>query len=176
MLRKPILLLAILMGLWACNNKSSVPGIQLIDFTGDLNNETGLMLSDLATDIKYIPLESSKDSYVQYMMDWSLSENYLLIYDYMHPLVYNRKTKELVYVEKKIPNDLDGGMNFWPGRITGNKVYSLVNANNFTYYRENGYFYDGEVKNPDKKIALNKMVDSIDENDNPILVIVTLKE
>ncbi len=380
MLRKAILLLAILMGLWACNNKSSVPGIQHIDFTRDLNNETELMLSDLATDIEYIQLESSKDSYVQYTMDWSLSENYLLIYDYMqqkiflftsdgkflrqisregkgpgefnhpdqvkiskdektlyvlnwkrllkfsiegehlgtitfeagprgimeygddflltfkfpgtnnfegysfglfnkqgeflkkylpahtglvntnkdlqmrgpyvfqdtisyftmmydtvfgltsefepyprmifktlnkptpfsqrdprdipnsgfwiaafresathvyitgnierqmHPLVYNRKTKELVYVEKKIPNDLDGGMNFWPGRITGNKVYSLVNANTFTYYRENGYFYEGEVKNPDKKIALNKMVDSIDENDNPILVIVTLKE
>ena len=94
----------------------------------------------------------------------------------MHPLIYNRESHEVLYAKDQIPNDLDGGMRFWPGKIVGNISYKFTYPSHFTYYREKGSYYEGEVKFPEKKTALYSMVDNIKEGDNPILVIVTLKD
>ena len=94
----------------------------------------------------------------------------------MHRLIIDRKTKEVMHIENDIPNDIDGGYPFWPDKVIGNKEYKLIHSNKFTYYRDQGYYYGGEVKYPERKKIFDEMVDSIDENDNPILVIVTLKK
>jgi len=79
-----------------------------------------------------------------------------------------------------IINDLDGGTKFFP------KSYFSENDNEYLlglvhpYYLKN-YISTNEFKNsipkyPEKKKELEKLANSLKENDNPVLMLVRLKE
>jgi hypothetical protein len=78
-----------------------------------------------------------------------------------------------------IDNDWDGGAVFWPkGSINDNKVYMPIYAadlKNVINFRRTSNSLKTMVKYPDKRTELEKMASEIDISDNPLLMIVTLK-
>ncbi len=92
---------------------------------------------------------------------------------------YNRKTKETFFVNPTNPeqqkeptgiqNDFDGGINFLPeNAISDNEFFSWVQAYDLKGYVETDYFKTATPKYPEKKKALEKLANSLDENDNPV--------
>ena len=79
-----------------------------------------------------------------------------------------------------IKNDLDGGLPFRPHKyffINGKEyLLSWVNAFNIIQYVKTDAFKNATPKYPEKKKALKQMADSLTINDNPVLMLVKLKE
>jgi hypothetical protein len=75
-----------------------------------------------------------------------------------------------------LKDDITGGPNFEPKCCISGKFYSWVDALSFKKYISSDTFKKSTVKNPEKKKSLEKLADSLEETDNPILVVVTPKE
>lgn len=73
-------------------------------------------------------------------------------------------------------NDIDGGSIFLPEGATldGESLFCTYNAANFKDKIEKAGYYD-KIKYPEKQKALKKLIDSIDESTNVIIMLVTLK-
>ncbi|MCX6225554.1 MAG: 6-bladed beta-propeller, partial [Bacteroidia bacterium] len=61
-------------------NKVNEPAIQTIDLTGPVSKEV-FKLSDIATDIEYVPLESIAESFIQQVNFFSVTDYHILIWD-----------------------------------------------------------------------------------------------
>ena len=82
-----------------------------------------------------------------------------------------------------INNDLDGGLPLTLG--ARNYYYYIEDGSEYVAFLINPFalknhvgsdaFVNSSPKYPDKKIALEKLARSLDENDNPVLMIVKLK-
>lgn len=72
-------------------------------------------------------------------------------------------------------NDIDGGFDFWPRHISGSWMYINIPANNFLEKIPDKLADKKDVKYPERKNALKNLVASIDEGDNPIIMLVKLK-
>ncbi len=77
----------------------------------------------------------------------------------------------------KIINDIDGGPDFWPlGKVNDSTVYmpvlplNLINKD----FRDN--LSQKQALDPEKKAEFLNMLDELNENDNPILIIVRLNK
>jgi hypothetical protein len=80
-------------------------------------------------------------------------------------------------VSKGFVNDMDGGMDFWPlGIVNDNQVYMPLDI--VTLKKELEKINTGEktVKYRDKQKEFEKMINTSDILDNPILMIATLKK
>jgi len=79
-----------------------------------------------------------------------------------------------------IMNNIDGGLPFSPifYYIEGNTEYLAGAFNTFQlkHYVASAKFKETIPKYPEKKKALEKLANSLDENDNPVLMLVKLKE
>lgn len=77
-------------------------------------------------------------------------------------------------------NDLDGGPDFAPGycyREDGREyLLSWRNAFELKAHVESESFKNSTPKYPEKKRELEKLAASLDENDNPVLMLVKLKD
>lgn len=71
----------------ACHPDKS-PVLQTIDLTQDINKEKPMMLSDIATDIRYIKLKGSKECYIQALESSAITEDYILIVDQMSNKIF----------------------------------------------------------------------------------------
>lgn len=80
----------------------------------------------------------------------------------------------------KLEEDLSGGpdfnIEFLNNYCSGSKLFSFVDAITLKKYVESEDFYNAKVKCPKKKEELKKLADSLNETDNPVLIIVTPKE
>jgi hypothetical protein len=73
-------------------------------------------------------------------------------------------------------NDLDGGLDFWPiGIVNDNQVYKPINIISLKKGLEEAKSGERTAKYPDKQKKLEKMISDSDISDNPVLMIVTLK-
>lgn len=90
------------------------------------------------------------------------------------------KTKYRLDIESELKDDLSGGPNFniefLKYYCSGGKLFSFVEAITLKKYIDSEEYRNAKVRDPNKKEELKKLVDSLDETDNPILVIVTPKE
>lgn len=100
----------------------------------------------------------------------------------MHPLTYNKKTNEAYYLPYNsellthgIPNDLDGGAPFWPGRYIDGKLYRLDYAHKLKAILENELLDNAEFKNQKLRDKLLAFKESLSDEDGQILIEVTLK-
>ena len=95
-------------------------------------------------------------------------------------ILFDKKTEKLFNVHHmdnghrfEFANDIDGGMTFWPdGLVFRNKVFSIEYG--YEVYQKmlkNNY----KVKQPTKNVRLEKMVQNCNIMDNPILMVVHLK-
>ena len=120
------------------------------------------------------------------------SENYLIIKYFMAGRegysVFNKKENQFKSIEydlsekksKGFINDIDGGLPISPfGYYTIDKseyIISWLNAYELKAHVASEYFKNSLPKYADKKKELERLANSLDENDNPVLMIVTLKD
>ena len=80
------------------------------------------------------------------------------------------------YISGKFLNDIDGGLCFWPqGKVSENKVYMMVYGSDIKDYIEK-QGDDYQALNPEAREKLLDIVKTSKVTDNPILMVVTLKE
>ncbi len=70
-------------------------GLTVLDLSQDINVESKLTLSQIATDINYTKLESNPDCFINRIDQYSITDNYILIYDQSPPkvLLFDRQGK-----------------------------------------------------------------------------------
>lgn len=98
-------------------------------------------------------------------------------------LIYNKLTKECIlltdndYNSTGFVNDWDGGIDFWPtGQLNDNQVFMPVTPLQFKKLISEKAPGTDEILYPEKKNTLLKLISSLDETDNPILMVVTLMQ
>jgi hypothetical protein len=77
----------------------------------------------------------------------------------------------------KIMNDIDGGPDFWPlGAVDDSTVYMPVLPLHLIGSEYRDEFALRQALNPEKKAEFLNMLDELNENDNPILMIIRLNK
>jgi len=121
------------------------------------------------------------------------SQNYLFLrYNYehlLHEAYINKKDGRLILLGKSkgsffdypgIKNNLDGGPNFSPFYFYSDKkdefLIGWIYAYRLKAHVESESFINSTPKYPEKKKRLEELAASLDENDNPVLMLVKLKE
>lgn len=116
------------------------------------------------------------------------SSKYLIILFHINSknklTVLNKKNKNFFEIKGRknngIFNDIDGGINFLPliYNEEENEEYliSVINAFEYKVHVTSDAFKNATPKYPEKKTELEKLANSLDENDNPVLMLVKLKE
>ena len=107
-----------------------------------------------------------------------------LFYTYHHDgegrfLVYNKLTGEQneINSEQGIVNDLDGGPNIQLKKnINDNILISWIDAFELKMHVESAEFNNSTPIYPEKKKELERLANSLNENDNPVLMLVKLKD
>jgi hypothetical protein len=129
-----------------------------------------------------------KDILSNYLTIYSIFEtSRYLIYKYYHGgvcvRVYDKLFKKTFFIDYKqraitkwLTDDLIGGVNIEPKFCVKGNLYSWVEALSFKNNIKREKFINSIVKNPVKKVALQRLAESIDESDNPILIKVILKK
>ena len=75
-----------------------------------------------------------------------------------------------------IINDYDGGFDFWPtGQKSNNQIIMPIEAMDFMKKWESNNSDTRTIKNPDKQKALRNVISGLEVTDNPIIMVVTLK-
>lgn len=81
-----------------------------------------------------------------------------------------------INAEQGLTNDLDGGPNIWPKTIKDdNTVISWIDALQLKTFVASETFINSIPKYPEKKKELTTLADSLKETDNPVLIMVRLK-
>ena len=76
----------------------------------------------------------------------------------------------------KLLNDLDGGPDFWPAASDGEKtVYRLVQALDLVESWNKGDFEEKEFELADERKEFVRMIQELEEGDNPVIMVVELK-
>ncbi len=76
----------------------------------------------------------------------------------------------------KIPNDLDGGPDFWPTGTDGDQLlYRMIQPFDMLNPDEEKLRNQLEVKNTDAAEAYKRLLKTLNENDNPVVMVVKLK-
>ncbi len=83
----------------------------------------------------------------------------------------------LLNTEKGITNDIDGGPNInFKTAKDENTVISWINAFELKAHVASDAFKNSTPKYPEKKRELEKLANSLTEQDNPVLMLVSLKK
>ncbi len=79
-------------------------------------------------------------------------------------------------ISKGFINDVDGGLDFWPmGIVSDNQVYMPIDIMRLEKELEKTKTEERIIKYPKQQKELEKLISDSDISDNPILMIVTLK-
>jgi hypothetical protein len=97
-------------------------------------------------------------------------------------MIYDRPggTGRLVVDSSNFPgsiiNDIDGGPDFWPkAAVNDTTLYMPILPLDLRNKDFRDKLLNAEVTYPQKKDILIQLIDSLDENDNPLLMVVRLK-
>ena len=101
--------------------------------------------------------------------------------------VYNKTSKKLIFSQlQKLDNKLlntglynnyDGGLNFYPRKMVNDSILAMsIDAYQLKAHVASEVFKNSKPKYPEKKKELERLANSLDGNDNPVLMLVTLKE
>ena len=77
--------------------------------------------------------------------------------------------------EEGIPDDYTGGIDFWPSKQKNNELYGFHNAYDLLnkYDQQNKLTPKGPAESVQK---VQSLLENLDPEDNPVLIIATLKE
>ena len=101
--------------------------------------------------------------------------------------VFDKKKKELVFAEpyptdnhflnKGLYNDFDGGLKFYPQEMINDSTLAMwIDAYIIKNHVVSEAFKTSRPKYPEKKKELAELAANLDANDNPVLMLVKLKE
>ena len=93
-------------------------------------------------------------------------------------IVFNKKiNKAFLLNEGKFINDIDNGCNLWPiGSFQDSILFSYINAFELKAHVASEAFKNSTPRFPEKKKELEQLANRLDENDNPVLMLVKLKK
>lgn len=97
-------------------------------------------------------------------------------------ILLDKKTnnKYKLDTESKLKDNLSGGpdfnIEFIKNYCSGGKLFSFAEAITLKKYIEGEDFKNAQVSNPIKKTELKRLANSLEETDNPVLIIVSPKE
>ena len=104
--------------------------------------------------------------------DFSCEEHHYAFISYK-----NKKECLLLNMDKGIENDIDGGPNIWLKTAQDDStIICWINAFELKQYVHSDEFKNSAPKYPEKKKELEQLANSLNENDNPVLILVKLKE
>ncbi len=89
---------------------------------------------------------------------------------------YDKSQDKIFYFssDNGIPNDYDTGIPFWPQTQKGKKLYTFYDV--YKMEELSSKQKKADAKGPNEAIKVfNKMFNKLDPDDNPVLVIMTLK-
>ncbi len=96
---------------------------------------------------------------------------YLVLYD------FKKEVHHISKLEEGISNDYDNGLKFYPKNGFGsNHILSWFSAIDLKAHVASKVFQKSTPNYPEKKKQLIKLANSLTENDNPVLMLVKLKE
>jgi len=103
------------------------------------------------------------------------------IYKNFKMALFNKETEELNIINncpapKRLLNDFDSGLPFSPISEFNNHLTCVVNPFELKKHVASDAFKNSTPKFPEKKKELEKLANSLNENDNPVLMLVKLKE
>lgn len=127
---------------------------------------------------KYLMFIRERGSITLFAMN-SEPESVSLFYDHEKNSLFQFENNGLLIEDEPfgIENDLDGGPRLYFHHTThGNYGYSIIQAIDLIKWKESGSFDRLEPKYPNKKRELFKLIDSLDEEDNPVIMKVKFKE
>jgi hypothetical protein len=75
-----------------------------------------------------------------------------------------------------LKDDISGGVNIEPRFACNGLIYSWTDALTFKKHMSGNEFRDAEVKNSQRKNELEKLAASVKEDDNHLLIVITLKK
>ncbi len=100
-----------------------------------------------------------------------LKKYHVGIYQFDDGNIYSIKTDNT-----KIPNDLDGGPDFWPSGTDGEQhLYRMLQPFNMLNPDEEKLRNKPEVKDKDAAEAYQRLLSTLNENDNPVVMVIKLK-
>jgi hypothetical protein len=75
-----------------------------------------------------------------------------------------------------LKDDISGGLNVEPKFACNGLIYSWTDALAFKKHMSGDDFRKAEVKNPNRKTELEKLATSVKEDDNHLIIVITLKK
>ncbi len=104
------------------------------------------------------------------------SSRYVIYSDQLRNQIYDKK-EEGAYSYARVLNDIDGGMDFQP-ELAFNKNYiiSIIDAFKLKEHVRSKSFNEVKVKDLEGKQRLEQLVNGLSEEDNPVIMIVRLKD
>lgn len=91
------------------NDGTGEPGFFTINFESSLGNNKEFNLSEIAEDIKYIPLETSDSCLLRRVVDYEFTDDLILVRNFDHVLVFSRDGRFIRRIGKsgKGPGEID---------------------------------------------------------------------
>jgi hypothetical protein len=141
--------------------------------------------SQIIKELSSSPGGGSSDAMMRSVIQNNLFETQnFLFYSYGYNkqtrmMIYNRSTGKGVEIEGKtgIKNDLDGGPYIQlKMKKDDNTIFSWIDAYELKAWVSTEDFKNSTPKFPEKKKALGKLANSLSEEDNPVLMLVNLRE
>jgi len=149
-------------------------------FTPEMKGGSEKMKNNSTT---YIPKIFETSKYVFYWYYTVIIEQRIVnLYGFLLDKKTNTKYKFDVGEDRKIrlKDDFSGGpdfnIEFRENRCSNGKLFSFVEALTLKKYVDSENFKDANVRDPKKKSELKRLADSLEETDNPVLIVVTPKE
>jgi hypothetical protein len=92
--------------------------------------------------------------------------------------VYDKNTGQTYHFDGKslLKDDISGGLNIEPKFVSDGLIYSWTDALSFKTHMSGDGFRNAEAKNPNRKSELEKLAESVKEDDNHLLIIITPKK
>jgi hypothetical protein len=130
----------------------------------------------------YIPNIFETSRYIFYWYYTVIVEQRIInLYGFLFDKKTKTKYKFDIGEERKIKikDDLSGGpdfyIEFYDNQCSGGKLFAFVEAIALKKYVSDEDFNNAKVSDPKKKNELKKIADSLEETDNPVLIILTPK-
>ena len=173
------------------NNRVHIMENMLNDTLYEVNNDFSFMPKYIINSGKYsVSTDIRSDDGLSFLKEmnncvmlYSMFEtdDYLFIlYEYQGrriPVCFNKKENNMVKINTSssgIPNDFDGGLDFWPVYQNNKELIAFYDAYQLLGHTKNANKYD--LKGSKEFLyGFDQMIHNLEPEDNPVLVIVKLK-
>ena len=157
---------------YSINNQSNkfIPSLILISRLSSTNSEN-------IKDPKYFKLLPNIVNIFE--VSRYLYYSYPFYEDQFHKVFYDKYENRKYEINLEfgiLKDDIGGGPDFDPKFCSEGRMYSWIDVNALKKLIRSEAFVNTQVQNPKKQEALKKLVDSLKETDNPVLIVVTPRD